>query len=200
MKPVSTPPMVTVPQVALSSWPSTAFGKRTSAPSLSSPTQTGTTSPATIHAIPRSGCVLNRCARTTFTTGLPSNRLLDTQGCLIPLSITMLFDGEYRRLFNTADEKPEKVTNDVLLVRRSFLFLHCASQKCNNRKNTKQTMEIKRDKYLNRLVAHQGNQRVKIITGIRRSGKSYLLFRLFKQRLLDAGVKPTNWTTASTRN
>lgn len=53
-------------------------------------------------------------------------------------------------------------------------------------------MEIKRDKYLNRLVAHQGNQRVKIITGIRRSGKSYLLFRLFKQRLLDAGVKPTH--------
>lgn len=53
-------------------------------------------------------------------------------------------------------------------------------------------MEIKRDKYLNRLVAHQGNQRVKIITGIRRSGKSYLLFRLFKQHLLDAGVKPTH--------
>lgn len=53
-------------------------------------------------------------------------------------------------------------------------------------------MEIKRDKYLSRLVAHQGNQRVKIITGIRRSGKSYLLFRLFKQHLLDAGVKPTH--------
>jgi len=53
-------------------------------------------------------------------------------------------------------------------------------------------MEIKRDKYLNRLVAHQGNQRVKIITGIRRSGKSYLLFRLFKQHLLDSGVKPSH--------
>ena len=53
-------------------------------------------------------------------------------------------------------------------------------------------MEIKRDKYLNRLVAHQGNQRVKIITGIRRAGKSYLLFRLFKQHLLDSGVKPSH--------
>ena len=53
-------------------------------------------------------------------------------------------------------------------------------------------MEIKRDKYLNRLVAHRGNQRVKIITGIRRSGKSYLLFRLFKQHLLDSGVKPSH--------
>ena len=53
-------------------------------------------------------------------------------------------------------------------------------------------MEIKRDKYLNRLVAHQGNQRVKIITGIRRAGKSYLLFRLFKQHLLDSGIKPSH--------
>ena len=53
-------------------------------------------------------------------------------------------------------------------------------------------MEIKRDKYLNRLVTHQGNQRVKIITGIRRAGKSYLLFRLFKQHLLDSGVKPSH--------
>ena len=53
-------------------------------------------------------------------------------------------------------------------------------------------MEIKRDKYLNRLIAHQGNQRVKIITGIRRAGKSYLLFRLFKQHLLDSGIKPSH--------
>jgi len=70
--------------------------------------------------------------------------------------------------------------------------LHRISQKCKICKNPKQTMEIKRDKYLNRLVAHQGNQRVKIITGIRRSGKSYLLFRLFKQHLLDSGVKPSH--------
>lgn len=51
-------------------------------------------------------------------------------------------------------------------------------------------MEINRDKYLKQLIAHQWNQRIKIITGIRRSGKSYLLFHLFKQYLLNTGVKP----------
>ena len=49
-------------------------------------------------------------------------------------------------------------------------------------------MEISRDKYLNRLIAHKGNGRVKIVTGIRRSGKSYLLFRLFKHHLMENGV------------
>lgn len=52
-------------------------------------------------------------------------------------------------------------------------------------------MEIKRDKYLNHLVAHQWNQRIKIITGIRRSGKSYLLFHLYKKHLLENGTAPT---------
>lgn len=51
-------------------------------------------------------------------------------------------------------------------------------------------MVINRDKYLKQLIAHQWNQRIKIITGIRRSGKSYLLFHLFKQYLLNTGVKP----------
>ncbi len=50
-------------------------------------------------------------------------------------------------------------------------------------------MEIKRDAYLNILKAKMGNGRIKIITGIRRCGKSYLLFRLFKDHLLSAGVK-----------
>ena len=35
-------------------------------------------------------------------------------------------------------------------------------------------MEIRRDRYLERLIAHKGNGRVKIVTGIRRCGKSYL--------------------------
>ena len=34
-------------------------------------------------------------------------------------------------------------------------------------------MEIRRDRYLERLIAHKGNGRVKIVTGIRRCGKSY---------------------------
>ena len=51
-------------------------------------------------------------------------------------------------------------------------------------------MEIRRDRYLERLIAHKGNGRVKIVTGIRRCGKSYLLFQLFKRHLIETGVKP----------
>ena len=50
-------------------------------------------------------------------------------------------------------------------------------------------MEIRRDKYLERLIAHKGNGRVKIVTGIRRCGKSYLLFQLFKRHLIETGVR-----------
>lgn len=53
-------------------------------------------------------------------------------------------------------------------------------------------MEIKRDSYLERLISHKGNQRVKIVTGIRRCGKSYLLFQLFKRHLLKSGVQPSH--------
>jgi len=48
---------------------------------------------------------------------------------------------------------------------------------------------IKRDFYLNRLISHKHNGRIKIITGVRRCGKSYLLLNLFKQYLIDQGVK-----------
>lgn len=44
-------------------------------------------------------------------------------------------------------------------------------------------MEIKRDKLLGELLAARGNGMVKIVTGIRRSGKSYLLFKLFAEHL-----------------
>lgn len=49
--------------------------------------------------------------------------------------------------------------------------------------------EIKRDLYLNRLIEKQGNGLIKIVTGIRRCGKSYLLFELFRKYLLSTGVK-----------
>ncbi|MBO7452270.1 MAG: AAA family ATPase, partial [Clostridiales bacterium] len=42
-------------------------------------------------------------------------------------------------------------------------------------------MNINRDQYLDLLIAKKDNGRVKIITGIRRCGKSYLLFELYKQ-------------------
>lgn len=51
-------------------------------------------------------------------------------------------------------------------------------------------MEIKRDLYLNKLIVRKHNGMIKVITGIRRCGKSYLLFNLFKEHLLSSGVKP----------
>lgn len=53
-------------------------------------------------------------------------------------------------------------------------------------------MIISRDAYLNKLIAHKHNRLVKIITGLRRSGKSFLLFKLFKSHLLDSGVAPSH--------
>lgn len=50
-------------------------------------------------------------------------------------------------------------------------------------------MEIERPQYLQKLIRKQFNGKVKIITGIRRCGKSYLLFHLFKNHLLQSGVK-----------
>lgn len=49
-------------------------------------------------------------------------------------------------------------------------------------------MNINRDYYLNQLIEKQGNGLVKIISGIRRCGKSYLLDPMFKNYLLDSGV------------
>lgn len=49
-------------------------------------------------------------------------------------------------------------------------------------------MEIKRDTYLEKLIRKKKNGLIKIITGIRRCGKSYLLFRLFHDHLVASGV------------
>ncbi len=50
-------------------------------------------------------------------------------------------------------------------------------------------MEIKRDIYLNRLMRREKNGLIKIVTGIRRCGKSYLLFNLFHTYLLEKGIQ-----------
>lgn len=50
-------------------------------------------------------------------------------------------------------------------------------------------MEIQRDIYLNRLIRRENNGLVKVVTGVRRCGKSYLLLRLFHNHLLNKGVK-----------
>jgi len=50
-------------------------------------------------------------------------------------------------------------------------------------------MEIKRDLYLQKMINKKNNKMIKIITGMRRCGKSYLLDPIFKNHLIDEGVK-----------
>ena len=50
-------------------------------------------------------------------------------------------------------------------------------------------MEIKRDYYLNKLIRRKHNGLIKVITGVRRYGKSYLLNTLFYNHLLNNGIK-----------
>lgn len=50
-------------------------------------------------------------------------------------------------------------------------------------------MGIRRDFYLDKLIKRKGNGLIKVITGIRRCGKSYLLNTIFYQHLLDSGVR-----------
>ena len=51
-----------------------------------------------------------------------------------------------------------------------------------------ETMQYARKQYLEQLIRKKDNGRIKIVTGLRRSGKSYLLFTLYRQYLLDSGV------------
>jgi len=53
-------------------------------------------------------------------------------------------------------------------------------------------MEIKRDRYLNQLIERKNDGMIKIVTGIRRCGKSYLLNVLFKKHLLESGVNESD--------
>lgn len=47
---------------------------------------------------------------------------------------------------------------------------------------------MNRNMYLDKLIRRKGNGMIKVITGIRRCGKTYLLFELFHQHLLASGV------------
>ena len=53
-------------------------------------------------------------------------------------------------------------------------------------------MVIKRDRYLNKLISKKENGLIKVITGIRRCGKSYLLFELYHQYLNSIGISNEN--------
>lgn len=54
-------------------------------------------------------------------------------------------------------------------------------------------MIIDRKEYLDKLYSKRWNGKVKIITGIRRCGKSFLLFKLFKNRLLEEGAQESDF-------
>ena len=49
-------------------------------------------------------------------------------------------------------------------------------------------LEIRRDYYLKKLISKKHNGLIKVITGMRRCGKSYLLFTIFRNYLLETGV------------
>ena len=49
-------------------------------------------------------------------------------------------------------------------------------------------MQYPRKQYMDKLIQKKDNGRIKVITGLRRTGKSYLLFNLYRQYLLDSGV------------
>lgn len=53
-------------------------------------------------------------------------------------------------------------------------------------------MVIKRDRYLNKLISKKENGFIKVITGIRRCGKSFLLFRLYHEYLNEIGTSDAN--------
>lgn len=62
--------------------------------------------------------------------------------------------------------------------------------------NTRGTeMDIKRDKYLSDLVNRMNNGMIKVVTGIRRCGKSYLIFTIFKNYLKEQGVDEAHIVT-----
>lgn len=58
-------------------------------------------------------------------------------------------------------------------------------------------MIVKRDKYLEELISKKDNGMVKVVTGLRRCGKSFLLFNLFYNHLLESGVLPEQIITLS---
>ena len=53
-------------------------------------------------------------------------------------------------------------------------------------------MEYAREIYINRLIERKDNGLIKVITGARRAGKSYLLNELYYKYLLNSGVPSTN--------
>lgn len=75
------------------------------------------------------------------------------------------------------------IYNWLLLLKDLFYY-----QKMRQTAKRGNEVIIKRDAYLNKLIERQNNGMVKVITGIRRCGKSFLLFKQYKEYLLNNGV------------
>ena len=80
--------------------------------------------------------------------------------------------------------------SEIHLVVLALLCYTVTEKNADCRKNFMEveTMQYARKQYLDQLIRKKDNGRIKIITGLRRSGKSYLLFNLYRQYLLNAGV------------
>ena len=50
-------------------------------------------------------------------------------------------------------------------------------------------MKIERNNYLNKIIERKQNGMIKVITGVRRCGKSYLLFELYYEYLISQGIE-----------
>lgn len=83
--------------------------------------------------------------------------------------------------------KPSKIFK-ALLLKAIYCINRIAKIATNMQQGGLWCMDIKREQYLNNLISRMHNGMIKVITGIRRSGKSYLLFNIFKNYLLKKGV------------
>ena len=82
--------------------------------------------------------------------------------------------------------------NGLCFYLRSDIICGVKKRLCIHLKLDSNIMDIKREFYLGQLIERKHNGLVKIITGLRRVGKSYLLFKLFKKYLVESGVKESN--------
>lgn len=80
----------------------------------------------------------------------------------------------------------EKIGSDICGAYANMVYsLH---KKVFIRKNRECKMEFKRERYQSSMISKMNNGMIKVITGIRRCGKSYLVFTLFKNHLLEKGI------------
>jgi len=87
-------------------------------------------------------------------------------------------------------EKMDQTVVSRNFIRYNFYEINPCAEKIRNFGGRK--MYIHRDRYLQKIIDRQWNGAIKVITGLRRCGKSFLLFEIYKKYLLEKGVKPEN--------